>query len=188
MLLASFRGVFRLLALVMLADPTEQVIGNLVLRVGIMFPVSDDPGSVLVRRVECLGPDSVGMHPGIAFRAPVRIIVIAGLKLVHEFAGQLLLQVVRALVHDIVVVGRESAVLDAHGPVIGYRLLQELEAAVLDHVPVALGRAMLASKVPRVRRASLAFLTSVAVRDHGEFSHFEEGLLLDGGLEGPIDG
>ena len=91
MLLASFRGVFRLLALVMLADPTEQVLGNLVLRVGIMFPVSDDPGSVLVRRVECLGPDSVGMHPGIAFGAAVRIIVIACLKLVHELTEQLLL-------------------------------------------------------------------------------------------------
>ena len=79
MLLASFCGIFRLLALVVLADPTEQIIGRLVLRVGISFPVSDDPGSVLVRRVECLGLESIGMHPGIALRAAVRIIVVAGL-------------------------------------------------------------------------------------------------------------
>ena len=78
--------------------------------------------------------------------------------------------------------------LDAHGPVVGYRLFQELKATVLDHVPVALDLAVLASKVPGVRRAGLAFLTCIAVRDHGELGHFEEGLLVDGGLEGTIDG
>ena len=172
-----------LLALEVLANVAKQVIGDRIVDITCVLAISDDPRNVVVLWGKTGSLFCNGVHKSIALVRAIGRVGVAS----DDRGGDVIVdaKVTSTLGSKLVVVGAGVAFLDAlNEEALLVRAANVRLSAGLDHIPIALGLAVLAGKVVLVAVLSLK---RVAVRVELDLGHIEEALSLHGCQKGGVD-